>query len=65
VETCGRRAATDAYLQPGQPTAACRGPGGEIGTRGALLMLGYFDDQAATEESFNRDGWFRPATWAR
>ncbi len=31
---------------------------GEIGTRGALLMLGYFDDQAATERSFNRDGWF-------
>src|SRR4030095_12464979 len=30
----------------------------EIGTRGALLMLGYFDNQTATEESFNRDGWF-------
>jgi acyl-CoA synthetase len=31
---------------------------GEIGGRGALLMLGYFDNQAATEVSFNRDGWF-------
>jgi len=31
---------------------------GEIGTRGALLMLGYFDNQATTEDSFNRDGWF-------
>ncbi len=31
---------------------------GEIGTRGALLMLGYFDNQLATEASFNRDGWF-------
>jgi acyl-CoA synthetase (AMP-forming)/AMP-acid ligase II len=31
---------------------------GEIGGRGASLMLGYFDDQAATEDSFNRDGWF-------
>ena len=31
---------------------------GEIGGRGALLMLGYFDNQAATETSFNRDGWF-------
>ncbi len=31
---------------------------GEIGGRGALLMLGYFDNQAATEASFNRDGWF-------
>lgn len=31
---------------------------GEIGGRGASLMLGYFDDQAATEASFNRSGWF-------
>ena len=31
---------------------------GEIGTRGALLMLGYFDNQAATEASFNASGWF-------
>ena len=25
---------------------------------GACLMLGYFDNQQATEESFNREGWF-------
>ena len=31
---------------------------GEIGGRGGLLMLGYFDDQTATENSFNRAGWF-------
>ncbi|OGA37630.1 MAG: cyclohexanecarboxylate-CoA ligase [Betaproteobacteria bacterium RIFCSPLOWO2_12_FULL_62_13] len=31
---------------------------GEIGTRGALLMLGYFDNQSATENSFNASGWF-------
>ncbi|HKA45897.1 MAG TPA: class I adenylate-forming enzyme family protein [Burkholderiales bacterium] len=31
---------------------------GEIGTRGALLMLGYFDNQPATEGSFNASGWF-------
>jgi acyl-CoA synthetase len=31
---------------------------GEIGTRGALLTLGYFDNQAATENSFNASGWF-------
>jgi acyl-CoA synthetase len=31
---------------------------GEIGTRGALLMLGYFDNQTATENSFNASGWF-------
>lgn len=34
------------------------GETGEIGGRGAALMLGYFDNQAATEGSFNKDGWF-------
>ena len=36
------------------------GPGhaGLIAGRGASLMLGYFNDQAATEESFNAAGWF-------
>ena len=31
---------------------------GQIGGRGASLMLGYFDDQEATETSFNASGWF-------
>src|SRR6202000_161874 len=31
---------------------------GQIGGRGASLMLGYFDDQATTEQWFNADGWF-------
>lgn len=31
---------------------------GHIGGRGASLMMGYFDDQAATEHAFNSDGWF-------
>jgi acyl-CoA synthetase len=31
---------------------------GEIGSRGACLMLGYFDNQPATEQSFNSGGWF-------
>lgn len=31
---------------------------GEIGGRGASLMLGYFDDQQATEDAFNAHGWF-------
>jgi acyl-CoA synthetase len=31
---------------------------GHIGGRGAALMLGYFGNQSATEESFNPDGWF-------
>ncbi len=31
---------------------------GQIGGRGACLMLGYFDDQIATEAAFNAHGWF-------
>jgi acyl-CoA synthetase len=61
AETCGRACAgyevrvfdadnSDRELPSGQV--------GEIGGRGACLMLGYFDDQRATEQAFNRDGWF-------
>jgi acyl-CoA synthetase (AMP-forming)/AMP-acid ligase II len=31
---------------------------GQIGGRGASLMLGYFDDQSANDDAFNNDGWF-------
>jgi len=31
---------------------------GEIAGRGGLLMLGYFNNQSATESSFNSSGWF-------
>ncbi len=31
---------------------------GQMGGRGASLMLGYFDDQKATEDAFNAGGWF-------
>lgn len=31
---------------------------GQIGGRGACLMLGYYDDQIGTEASFNAHGWF-------
>jgi acyl-CoA synthetase len=31
---------------------------GQLGGRGASLMLGYFDDQVSTENSFNAHGWF-------
>ena len=31
---------------------------GQIGGRGASLMLGYYDAQAETEDSFNAQGWF-------
>jgi acyl-CoA synthetase (AMP-forming)/AMP-acid ligase II len=39
-------------------TEAVPGEVGEIGGRGASLMLGYFDDQQATEDAFNKSGWF-------
>lgn len=35
-----------------------QGEVGHIAGKGACLMLGYFDNQKATEESFNKDGWF-------
>ncbi|MGB7302926.1 MAG: class I adenylate-forming enzyme family protein [Burkholderiaceae bacterium] len=34
------------------------GQTGQICGRGAALMLGYFDNQQATEDSFNAAGWF-------
>jgi acyl-CoA synthetase len=37
---------------------AAPGEVGEIGGRGASLMLGYFNDQLSTENSFNAHGWF-------
>ena len=39
-------------------TAASAGQIGQIGGRGASLMLGYFEDEKATNAAFNRDGWF-------
>lgn len=34
------------------------GSTGELGVRGASQMLGYFDDQAMTEQGLNAAGWF-------
>ncbi len=61
VKTCGRGG--PAYevrvFDPANPDVEVpTGTVGHIGGRGAALMLGYFDNQAATEASFNRDGWF-------
>jgi acyl-CoA synthetase len=42
--------------EPGKEAAT--GEVGEIGSRGGSLMLGYFDDQIATESAFNAQGWF-------
>jgi acyl-CoA synthetase len=61
VATCGR--ACRAYEirlwdQENLDFEVAPGEVGEIGGRGACLMLGYFDNQQATEDSFNRGGWF-------
>ncbi len=61
VETCGRACRgyeTRIFSQENPDIEVPAGTVGEIGTRGALLMLGYFDNQETTEDSFNRDGWF-------
>jgi acyl-CoA synthetase len=59
--TCGR--ACNGYevrlwKQDNPDVEAEPGEIGEIGGRGGLLMLGYFANQAATEQSFNAHGWF-------
>ena len=61
VETCGRACAgyeIRIWRQDDPDTEAAPGEIGEIGGRGASLMLGYFDDQQATEAAFNAQGWF-------
>ena len=46
------------WRQDDPDVEAAPGEIGEIGGRGASLMLGYFDDQVATEAAFNAAGWF-------
>jgi len=61
VETCGRACAgyeIRIWRQDDPDSEAAPGEIGEIGGRGASLMLGYFDDQQATEAAFNAQGWF-------
>ena len=68
INTCGRSSdgfevkifdqdTPDAEVAPGEV--------GEMGARGASLMLGYYDDQAVTEDAFNRGGWFMTGDLAR
>lgn len=61
VGSCGRNRAhyeVRLFRQENRDVEAGAGEIGEIGGRGACLMLGYFGNQRATEKSFNRDGWF-------
>ena len=61
VETCGRSCPAYEIRIWDKDTPDIEAPPGEVGEiggRGACLTLGYFDNQQATEESFNRAGWF-------
>ena len=61
VATCGRACSgyeIRLWRQDNPDVEVAPGEIGEIGGRGALLTLGYFDNQRATEGSFNAHGWF-------
>jgi acyl-CoA synthetase len=61
AETCGRACEgfeVRIWRQDNPDAEAAPGEIGQIGSRGASLMLGYFEDQAATEAAFNAHGWF-------
>ena len=61
VETSGRVCPgyeVQVFSREDPELALPAGEVGQIGGRGASLMLGYFDAQEATEDSFNRQGWF-------
>jgi acyl-CoA synthetase len=59
--TCGKACAgyeVRLWKQENADLEAAPGEVGEIGSRGGNLMLGYFNNQSATENSFNSGGWF-------
>jgi acyl-CoA synthetase len=61
VKTCGRAChgyEIALWSQENADIPAAPGEIGEIGGRGAVLMLGYFANQQTTERSFNASGWF-------
>ncbi len=60
VKTCGRSCGVyevKIFNQDNPNLGVQPGEVGEIGGRGAMLMLGYFDNQVATESSFNCEGY--------
>ncbi|TPE53254.1 class I adenylate-forming enzyme family protein [Amaricoccus solimangrovi] len=60
IRTCGRggRAYEVKIWDPEEPDREMPpGQSGNIGGRGAAMMLGYFANQAATEQTFNRHGY--------
>lgn len=61
VATCGRACKgyeIRIFKQDDPDTEVAQGETGEIGGKGGVLTLGYYDNQDATEKSFNSNGWF-------
>lgn len=61
TSTCGKSCSgyqVRLWQQENPDLEAAAGEVGEIGGRGGVLMLGYFNNQTATESSFNSSGWF-------
>jgi acyl-CoA synthetase len=61
TSTCGKACAgyeVRLWDQENPDLEVAAGEVGEIGGRGGVLMLGYFNNQSATENSFNSSGWF-------
>jgi acyl-CoA synthetase len=61
IETCGKACPgyeLKIWSRDNPDVEVAAGEIGQIGGRGASLMLGYFDDQAETEAAFNTHGWF-------
>jgi acyl-CoA synthetase len=61
VATCGRANAgyeVKIFAPDDADREVPAGTVGQIGSRGGNLTLGYFADQAVTENSFNAGGWF-------
>jgi acyl-CoA synthetase len=68
ASTCGRPCdgmEIKLWRESNRDEPVAPGEVGELGVRGASLMLGYFGDQVSTEASFNRDGWFMTGDLAR
>jgi len=61
TSTCGKACSgyeVKLWQQENPDFEVLPGEVGEIGGRGGVLMLGYFNNQTATEKSFNKSGWF-------
>ncbi|MGW1681338.1 FadD3 family acyl-CoA ligase [Saccharopolyspora sp. NPDC002376] len=58
--TCGRATSElEVRIASKDGTSRPAGEAGEVQVRGRNVMLGYLDDEAATEQAFDHGGWLR------